>query len=197
MDTRTGKGRKYMLERATPLFARLGYNGVSMRDLARVVGVTPAALYYHFKNKDELYIAAISKVFDNKINEARTIIASHPEPVKQLEMFIDWFVRCLKKDSDFRKFLQWFLLDGDEKRLRMIKRSTFKELFNTVGQLGESFKQQYDPRLFTVSLIGLVLYHSENGLAGTGWSINEPGTDEAGKISRHIASLLEHGLTGQ
>ena len=197
MNARTGKGRKYMLERATPLFARLGYNGVSMRELARAVGVTPAALYYHFKNKDELYIAAISRIFDHKISEARTIIASHREPVKQLEMFIDWFVRCLKKDSDFRKFLQWFLLNADEKRLQIIKRTTFKELFNTVRQLGESFKQQCDPQLFTVSLIGLVLYHSENSLGTTGPLNNEPACDDAEKISRHIASLLDQGLTRQ
>lgn len=197
MPARPGKGRKYMLERATPLFARLGYNGVSMRELARAVGVTPAALYYHFKNKDELYLAAVSRIFNNRISEAQAIIGSQREPVKQLEMFIDWFVRCLKKDSDFRKLLQWFLLDNEEKRLQIIKKSTFKELFATICQLGESFKQQYDPRLFTVSLIGLVLYHSENGVTGTGQSHDEPASDEARTITRHITALLENGLISQ
>lgn len=197
MSAGAGNGRKYILERAIPLFARLGYNGASMRELARAVGVTPAALYYHFKNKDELYLAAVSEVFSQRINEAQAIITSHREPVKQLEMFVDWFVRCLKKDGDFRKLLQWFLLDSEEKRLQVIKRSTFKALFTTIRQLAESFKQQYDPQLFTVSLIGLVLYHSGSDVSGTDISDHETTSDQAKIITHHITTLLENGLISQ
>jgi AcrR family transcriptional regulator len=40
---------------ATELFARRGFAAVSLRDIAQAVGVTKAALYYHFPSKDDLY----------------------------------------------------------------------------------------------------------------------------------------------
>lgn len=46
--------RDRLLRIAGDLFARRGYAGVSMRDVARAAGVTKPALYYHFRDKDAL-----------------------------------------------------------------------------------------------------------------------------------------------
>ncbi|GAB6876578.1 TetR/AcrR family transcriptional regulator [Thermaerobacter litoralis] len=45
-----------ILQQAAGLFARQGYPATTMRDLAAALGVTPAALYYHFANKDQLLL---------------------------------------------------------------------------------------------------------------------------------------------
>ena len=50
-DPRKQRGadaRATVLEVALRLFARNGYAGVSMRDVALEVGFTQAAIYYHF-----------------------------------------------------------------------------------------------------------------------------------------------------
>ena len=188
------KSRRFILERVTPLFAKLGYNGVSMRGLASAVGVTPAALYYHFKNKDELYTEAISQVFEKKSSDAKAIMAENQEPDKRLEIFIAWFVRVLNKDKDFRKLLQWVILDTGSKRLKKITRNIFMDLFGAIQVLGESFKKQYDPHLLAVSIIGLVLYHSESSLAGINPGAKKTDQDKAETIARHITALLENGL---
>jgi AcrR family transcriptional regulator len=57
--TSDGGGREAILERAAKLFSRKGYTGVSIRDIAQACGITNAALYYHFKNKDDLYLAVL------------------------------------------------------------------------------------------------------------------------------------------
>lgn len=48
-------GRDKILDASLPLFAAAGFQGVSMRDVASAVGSTPAALYYHFPDKEQLY----------------------------------------------------------------------------------------------------------------------------------------------
>ncbi|ADU51628.1 transcriptional regulator, TetR family [Thermaerobacter marianensis DSM 12885] len=48
--------RETILQHAASLFARQGYPATTMRDLAAALGVTPAALYYHFNNKDQLLL---------------------------------------------------------------------------------------------------------------------------------------------
>ena len=194
MSKSTRKSRPYILDRVTPLFARLGYNGVSMRDLANAVGVTPAALYYYFKNKDELYIQVVSRVFEKKTIDAKAIMASDKEPVKRLEAFIVWFVRALTKDKDFQKLLQWVMLDSDPKRLEKLTKNTFQELFTAIQSLGESFKKQYDPHLLAVSIIGLVLYHFESDAVRKKLPGNLVRHDKAETIAQHITSLLENGL---
>ncbi|MGD8473837.1 MAG: TetR/AcrR family transcriptional regulator [Anaerolineae bacterium] len=47
--------RKCILEAAQGLFAAHGYHGASIRDIVRACGVSNAALYYHFGNKQNLY----------------------------------------------------------------------------------------------------------------------------------------------
>jgi AcrR family transcriptional regulator len=46
--------RERILAAALALFARQGYAGSSVRDIAEAVGVTKAALYYHFRSKEEI-----------------------------------------------------------------------------------------------------------------------------------------------
>ena len=46
MDT-----KQKIFEAAVRFFARKGYNGTSMRDLSKEVGIKESTLYYHFENK--------------------------------------------------------------------------------------------------------------------------------------------------
>jgi AcrR family transcriptional regulator len=52
-------GRETILDEAAKLFSQKGYKGVSIRDIAQACGMTNAALYYHFKNKEALYLAVL------------------------------------------------------------------------------------------------------------------------------------------
>ena len=54
-------GRETIVETAARLFSQSGYKGVSIRDIAQACGMTNAALYYHFKNKEDLYLAVLRR----------------------------------------------------------------------------------------------------------------------------------------
>lgn len=49
------EGRDRVLRHARDLFAERGYDGVSMQQIAAATGMTKAALYYHFRDKEELF----------------------------------------------------------------------------------------------------------------------------------------------
>ncbi len=54
----TGRGddrQAQLLEIAGRLFAKRGFQGTSLRDIAEEAKITKAALYYHFPNKEALY----------------------------------------------------------------------------------------------------------------------------------------------
>lgn len=69
-ESQQGNARQQILLVAKQLFARQGYRGLSMREIAEAVGVSKAALYYHFKDKEQLLLA----ILDAYLDELETII---------------------------------------------------------------------------------------------------------------------------
>jgi len=56
--------------------ASLGYAGTTMADIAQRVGLSRAALFYHFENKNALMVAVINALYDNMGRAYRE--AAHP-----------------------------------------------------------------------------------------------------------------------
>ena len=56
-ETRTG-----ILDAAERVFAKRGVSHTSLEDIARNAGVTRGAIYWHFKNKSELFTAMVNRV---------------------------------------------------------------------------------------------------------------------------------------
>jgi AcrR family transcriptional regulator len=54
--------RERILDVAVDLFAEVGYDKASIRELANRLGFTSAALYYHFRNKQEILTALAEDV---------------------------------------------------------------------------------------------------------------------------------------
>lgn len=66
MTTQTTHGsRERILDEAARLFAERGYQGLSMREIAEAVGVSKAGLYYHFKDKEALFLAILLSSIEN------------------------------------------------------------------------------------------------------------------------------------
>ncbi len=59
-----------ILAAALNLFITHGYHGLSMRQIAEAVGVSKAALYYHFRDKEQLFLA----VLDIQLKHLETLI---------------------------------------------------------------------------------------------------------------------------
>ena len=49
--------RERILDVALDLFIEKGFDGTSLREIAEQLGVTKAALYYHFASKDDILMA--------------------------------------------------------------------------------------------------------------------------------------------
>ena len=53
MESKEKNTKEKILEEALKLFAQSGYMGTSMNDIASKLGVTKAALYKHYKSKQD------------------------------------------------------------------------------------------------------------------------------------------------
>jgi AcrR family transcriptional regulator len=61
---RPGYDQQTVLRRAIELFNRQGYDGTSMGDLAKELGLTKSAIYHHVPSKEHLLSAALDEALD-------------------------------------------------------------------------------------------------------------------------------------
>ena len=60
----TANTKNQILENARELFAEHGYDGTSIRQLTASLGITPAALYYHFASKNDVLEGLAARLHD-------------------------------------------------------------------------------------------------------------------------------------
>lgn len=51
--------REAILDTATDLFMKNGYQGTTTREISKILSVTQPAIYHHFKTKEQLYIEVL------------------------------------------------------------------------------------------------------------------------------------------
>ena len=67
--------KQAIIEAARPLFAQNGFNGTSVRSIAKAAGVSEGLLYKHFPSKDDLYkeilgyVVDLSGIFSSEISK--------------------------------------------------------------------------------------------------------------------------------
>src|SRR5436190_19181269 len=81
--------RDHLLDAATRVFARTGFNGATIRDVARQAGVADGTIYNYFKNKDALLLGIL-----NRLNETQQRQHDLPRPADaEPEAFVRAYVR--------------------------------------------------------------------------------------------------------
>ena len=179
-----------ILDKSLPLFARSGYAGVSMRNIASAVGISGAALYHHYPDKQSLYVATMGHAFADKASSIQTALDNTGTPEQRLERFVTNFTKQMASDPDFRALLHRELLDGDEKRLKLLAENVFIEPFNAIKQLAQDMALDCDAHMLAISMAGLILFHFETEsirryLPGGLKKHNDPKV-----IAQHVIGLL-------
>lgn len=73
-DQTSNPSQERILTTAQKLFIAHGYHGLSMRQIAEAAAVSKAGIYYYFKDKEELFIAVLTRNLEhleNLIDQAR------------------------------------------------------------------------------------------------------------------------------
>lgn len=78
------KTHQAILEAATRLFERKGYQSFSLRQVAENIGYTPTTIYLYYKDKDDLLFAVCSQGFAEFTRALQTAYASHSDPLERL-----------------------------------------------------------------------------------------------------------------
>jgi len=106
--------RDKILDAAERLFAKRGYAGVGLSEVADVVGLGKSSLFHHFRTKAELYAAVTARILGRIEERLVRSLARGGDPVARLERWLDELVDLLAENPTFARVLLRSLFEDDE-----------------------------------------------------------------------------------
>ena len=94
--TTTPDTRDRILDVAQRLLQTRGFNGVSYADIAAELGITKAALHYHFPAKTDLGLAVLERYAEAFAAALRDIDERHPRAVDRLRAYAALYIDVLE-----------------------------------------------------------------------------------------------------
>jgi AcrR family transcriptional regulator len=172
MNTEPGM-REKILESAKSLFIEHGYHGLAMREIAEALGVTKPALYYHFKDKEELFLAILHKNLNDIEAGIDAILAQNGSSKEAIYLFIQ---QILNQSANDRAVI--VLEIQESKQLSEAARNEFygvyqekfiqklQDLFGRGIKNGEF--RAIDPAFATWTLLGILYPYLAMGRESSG-----------------------------
>ena len=96
------------------LFAQNGFHGVSIDEIVKEVGVSPAILYRHFESKDELYEAVLQEFSATRESYVEAVVADDNGFEQVLRGMTTVFVSSIMNHPDMLKMEMHSQLEGSE-----------------------------------------------------------------------------------
>lgn len=107
--TKNDAKRTAILVEGKTLFARHGFDGVSVSDLVRNIGLPVGTVYTYFKNKDDIIRTIIEEGWKEFYDQLVSACALESSASRRIDLIVDRFLPQLFKDTEL---IGLFLTDG-------------------------------------------------------------------------------------
>ncbi|MEA2624579.1 MAG: hypothetical protein QOD06_624 [Candidatus Binatota bacterium] len=176
-ERRGDQSRREIVSAAIDCFSRSGYQGTSIDRIARAAGVTKGALYYHFKDKQDLLLGAIADRIDGFERVVVERVTSLKDPAAALDAVVDTCVQQATA-SNHRRFILTLMVESldaypelsDPFRAMMRRFREFLTQTFTIGQQKGVYRDDVAAplaaQLFVAAVIGteLQFYQDPQGI---------------------------------
>jgi AcrR family transcriptional regulator len=171
------------------LFNERGYDGTSMEDLSRALGITKSAIYHHVPSKEELLRLATGRALDGLSEVARRAGESPGPAIDRLERLVRDAIGVLAAQLPFVTLLLRVHGNTRAERDALARRRQFDrfatDLVKQAAADGD-LRPDIDPAIIAKLLFGLVNSVSE-------WYRPRRGADPA-EIADAVCALAFDGL---
>ena len=187
MTTQTPRGdtRARIIDVALELFAEHGYEKTSLREIADRLGVTKAALYYHFRTKEDI-LAGIVDTMSAPIDEAIAWGLDQPYSPALRDEILRRFAEGM---SDRQRLLRFF--HENQPTIRELSVGTrFKERMIALTQLLQGPDPSFEDRVraaMSLMVINVTHFVAEACSTESQNSIELPTPEERQEIALRVA----------
>ncbi len=196
--------RDRILDAAEALFARRGFAGVGMSEIAEVVGSSKSTLFHHFPAKAQLHAAVVERILREIEAALLRALAAGGTPVERLDRWVDALTDLLGARPAHARLLLRSLFEDDELSGALAEeRAADATLRRLIGGASDLLREGMASGALRVAniphtlqtLIGMSIYHFASGDFGAellGRPIFAPA--EVRRRKDAIKSILHYGL---
>ncbi|GAB4562883.1 MAG: TetR/AcrR family transcriptional regulator [Rhizobacter sp.] len=143
---------------ATELFASKGYDGTSLRDIADAAGITKAALYYWFPEKEALFVRVVENRMGSLIRQVSLAIEQAADPIAKIRAFLH--ASAEQMDANRSAWVTssinfWSNFDAAQREILLAQRDRFEQLLRqcVADAVAQGLLRPADPALVTRLLL--------------------------------------------
>ena len=156
---RPGYDLESVLQVAVEVFNERGYDGASMEDLSRRLGIAKSAIYHHVSGKEELLRMALDRALDGWSEAAESARALDAPAIVRLEMLVRGTVAVLESQLPYVTLLLRVRGNTDVERAALARRRSFDGLVADLVAEAErdgDVRADVDPKSTARLLFGMV-----------------------------------------
>lgn len=196
--------RDKILDAAEVLFAKRGYAGVGLSEVAEVVGLGKSSLFHHFKSKPQLYAAVDGRILKRIEERLVRSLAKGGDPQVRLERWLDDLIDLLAENPNYARLLLRSLFEdddlGDDVPEEVEARRAVSDILASVGSLlregmGAGVFRAADVPQLLLTLVGIVVFPFASGDFGA--EVLRKSMFDASEVrrrKREVRDLLRFGL---
>lgn len=193
--------RRLLLESARDLYARRGYQGVTVKAIAGEAGVNPAMVHYYFGSKEGLFTAVIGETLEPVLGNVDRL-AQVADIGRFVEQFLKAYMRTLADNPWVPVMLAREVLLPEGRLREPFLRQVIAPVSGKIRELIKAgvargdIDKTIDPRLATINLVSLAAFpFLARPVMERAFKLHFNAT-MVDKLSRHAARVYLDGLRG-
>lgn len=187
--------KQMMLAKARELFWKNGYDGTSIRDIAKAYGCKPANIYNYFPTKKDILYEILLEGHEQLIKGAEKLMAVHGlDPLEKLRSIIKIQVKVILREKRSGKML----MDSDLVHLPPAKKKTIIGIRDAYERLLIRVVQEnIDRGTFSTTNVKLAVFMLSSMINRTRLWFSTRGELSEDGIGEFIFELIVNGLRGK
>jgi AcrR family transcriptional regulator len=141
------------------VFNERGYDGTSMEDLSRRLGISKSSIYYHVDSKEDLLALALDRALDGLFTVADRVTASSEPAIDRLEQLVRGSVAVLVDRLPYVTLLLRARGNTGTERRALTRRRQFDQIVADLVKEAErdgDIRPDVDPAVTARLLFGLI-----------------------------------------
>jgi TetR/AcrR family transcriptional regulator, cholesterol catabolism regulator len=179
-----------LVDAAVELFASKGFNGTSIRDIAKLTGMTISNIYYHYGSKEGLLVAILERATRQIVGSLNPVVEMDLEPLERFKLLLrthfDLLVNVGRREADIL-FLEEEHVSRFRKPFQIDLMNMYRKELETLQAMG--YVKKVNITVLAFNIFGVINWHLR-------W-YKPDGKMSLDQVADEMVDFVLYGMSGQ
>jgi TetR/AcrR family transcriptional regulator, fatty acid metabolism regulator protein len=193
---RSARTRERILQAAVEVFARRGFHGARVADIAEVAGIAYGLVYHHFRNKEEILAAIFSERWSLYVRYVEDLAQQPQTFQEQMSHLVHFWVETWRQDPHLMTVMineisrSYEFIDSHDVGTVLVAFDAVERLIAAAQERGE-VRHDLDAKLVTYAILGIAEMVLTGYVIGT---LRRDSREAYARDEAQLVALLVEGM---